>query len=49
MSGCSIIYFKGCISFYEVFVLANSAYPDEMLQNMAFNLGFLCLYKYPNS
>ena len=30
-----------------VFILANSAGPDEMLRFAAFNLGFHCLPKYP--
>ena len=53
----SILYFKGlpvkmsitwCNSVHEdcVFILANSADPDEMLPNAAFHLGLHCFPKY---
>ena len=34
------------VSLKIVFVLANSAYPDEMLLYASFHLGFHCLPKY---
>ena len=34
------------LSLKIVFILANSAVPDEMLHHAAFHLGLLCLPKY---
>ena len=35
------------LSVKDVFTIANSVDPDEMLQNAAFHLGLHCLEKYP--
>ena len=56
-SGWSTVYIEGrwvmfskkilFLSLKIDFVLANSAYPDEMPHNVAFYLGLHCLPKYP--
>ena len=51
--GLSIIYFKRFPNKYRlqslniVFIIANSADPDEMQQYVAFHLGLHCLPNYP--